>query len=71
MTNNMIYAHDFNNAIEMLTTIRDKALAMEADIRAGDPIADFDDAMTVLIDIDPIADTPAFAAMMNFIRSID
>jgi hypothetical protein len=69
MTN--IYRADFDAAISMLTIIRDRALDIEIDIRQDDPLGDFDDALKIFIDTDPLSDTPAFAAMMDFIRSLD
>jgi hypothetical protein len=73
MTNNInnITAADFNAAIDMLTTMRDRALEIERDMRADDPIADFAEAVETMIDIDMRYSPDALAAMINLLDNID
>lgn len=70
MTN--IYRADFDAAIDMLTTLRDRALTLETEMRADDSLADFDDALGVVLECATDDYSPdALETMLAFIHATD
>lgn len=76
MTNNLnthsITRSHFDEAITLLTMMRDRALDIETDLRAGDPLADFTDAVEMMIELAREQTSPdSIDAMLNLLNSVD
>jgi hypothetical protein len=65
--NPLISRHDFDRAISMLETMRDRSLEYELDIRADDPLGDFADGVLVAFDMDESHSPDQLLAMLALI----
>lgn len=67
----MININHFNTAIDMLTTLRDDALASELDIRADDPLASFADALDIIFEMNESIAPDTLDAIRALLDTID